>query len=123
MHIYECPQMSLAFQEAKEIGENYTRFPPETDLYAIEFLIVSLSHGLGISQNFEEAYLWFKRLLHLMAGNEDSIEFNEEFVANLRKQLSPQQIKETERRAAILYLPAKQYSEMDETNACAQFFH
>ena len=116
-------QVPSAFQVAKEIGENYTRFPPETSIYAIGFLITALANGLGTEQNFEGAYVWVERLPYIAAENQNAVDFNEEFMVYLKKQLSPKQIEEAERRAKILYRPAKLYSEMDETNTCSQFFH
>ena len=120
----QLSERPLAFQVAKEIGENYTRFSPENSLYAMEFLVVALSNGLGTPQDFEEAYVWLERLHYVAGENRILVGVNEEFVVNLRSQLSPRQIKEAERRALTLYRPAKTYSEMDETNPCAaRYFH
>ena len=120
----QLPQIPLAFQTAKEIGENYTRFHLEESLNAIEFLVAALLNGWGTPPDIEEGYLWMERFRYIAKKNRNPIAFGEEFVADVKSQLSQKQIAEIERRAAALYLPAKIYSEMDETNPCAaRYFH
>ena len=65
-------QLSSAFRVAKEIGENYTRFPPETSLQAIGFLITALANGFGTEQDFEESYIWAERIF-LYCGGEPEL--------------------------------------------------
>ena len=119
----QLSKISLGFQVAKEVGENYTRFPLETGLYTIEFLISSLVNGLGVPQDLEAAYSWIERFRYIAAENNRTMEINTNFMTYLKKHLSPKKIKEVKIRAAILHQPAKLYSEMDEINTCAQYFH
>ena len=116
-------QMSPAFQTAREIGENYTHFPFEIGLNTMEFLMIALLNGLGVSRDVEQAYIWKERVLYMAAENRIPVNFNEDITAVFTKKLSAFQIKEAKRKAAALYLPAKRYSEMDETDSCARYFH
>ncbi|MCY4512780.1 MAG: hypothetical protein OXB86_03745 [Bdellovibrionales bacterium] len=120
---YHLDQLSQSFPLAKEIGENYTKFPMEKSMSSIIFLMGFYFDGDGTEQDMERVYLWMKRLFYINQENGTSLEIKDEFLEDVKQRISPQKIGELDIKAALLHSPAKQYSEMEKMDPCHRTFH
>lgn len=119
----DLDQVSQSFLLAKEIAENYTKFPMEKSTNSIIYLMTFYFHGYGTAQDMESVYFWMKRLFYIAQENGTSVEVKEDFLNDIRQRISPQKIRELDIKAALLHTPGKEYSEMEKIDPCQRTFH
>ena len=110
-----------ALKLAREIAENYTKFPLDAGLTSMEYLSLSLFKGEVIERNLKESYTWLERASRIAEAN--NTPFTSNHLPALKTQLSQKKQQEARRRALFLYWPARQYSKMEEIHPCYQIFH
>lgn len=118
-------QIPSAFNVAKEIAENYTKFSLDVSLNSMRFLSFILFAGQGTKEDLLESYTWLNRARHIEEENNVSIIPEHDHSDALKSTLSLLEQREAERRSKNLHQPAKMYSQMDThlNNECEITFH
>lgn len=117
-------QISSAFDVAKEIAENYTKFSFDISLNSMQFLSFILFAVQKKRTDLLESYTWLNRAHLIAEENNISMTVKYNHSDALRSQLSLSEQKEVRRRAERLHQPAKTYSQMDtHLNECKVIFH
>ena len=117
-------EISLASDVAKEIAENYTKFPLDVSLSSMQFLSFVLFAGQETREHLLESYTWLTRVHQIAKEKNVSIDFEYDHAEALKSTLSMSEQIEAERRSRNLHRPAKMYSQMDtRLNTCEEVYH
>ena len=96
-----------ALKLAREIAEDYTKFPLDNSLTSMAYLSLALFEGEVIERNLKESYTWLERAHHIAKANSAQLNLTSNHLPALKTQTLPKGTTGSQKKSAVFVRTGK----------------